>query len=117
MKLIRIFIKYAPDLSRAYSTSILKCLISKLDGEKATSSFVSVILTGISEISKINSDAIKPYLGELFPLILECIKDQSSTLKRRQAIQTLITIIENTGFVVKPYFYFPELLQTISNLV
>ena len=85
VKLIRIFIKYEPNLSRAYSTSILKCLISKLDGEKATSSFVSVILTGISEISKINADAIKPYLGELFPLILECIKDQSSTLKRRQA--------------------------------
>jgi hypothetical protein len=30
---------------------------------------------------------------------------------------TLISIIENTGFVVKPYFYFPEILSTISNLV
>lgn len=38
-------------------------------------------------------------------------------MKRRQAIQTLIAIIENTGFVVKPYFYFPEILSTISNLV
>lgn len=75
MKLIKIFIKYAPDLSRAYSSAILKCLIKKLDGEKATSSFVSGILTAISEISKINSESIKPYLGELFPLILECIKD------------------------------------------
>jgi serine/threonine-protein kinase mTOR len=28
----------------------------------------------------------------------------------------LIAIIENTGFVVKPYFYFPEILSTISNL-
>jgi FKBP12-rapamycin complex-associated protein len=34
-----------------------------------------VILTGISELAKINSESIKPYLGELFPLILECIKD------------------------------------------
>jgi len=73
--LIKIYVKYAPDLSRAYSTSILKCLISKLDGERATSAFVSAILNVISEISKINSEAIKPYLGELFPLILECLKD------------------------------------------
>ena len=33
------------------------------------------------------------------------------------AIHTLISIIVNTGFVVKPYFYFPELLTTITNLV
>ena len=33
------------------------------------------------------------------------------------AIQTMISIIVNTGFVVKPYFYFPELLTTITNLV
>lgn len=33
------------------------------------------------------------------------------------AIHTLISIIVNTGFVVKPYFYFPDLLTTITNLV
>ena len=67
----------------------------------------------ISEISKINSEAIKPYLGDLFPLIIECIKDMTSSTKRKEAIRTLISIIENTSFVVKPYFYFPELLEVI----
>lgn len=86
VRLIKTFVKYTPDLSRAYSTSILKCLIKKLDGERATSAFVSGILNVISEISKVNSEAIKPYLGELFPLILECIKDFSSTIKRQNAI-------------------------------
>jgi len=33
------------------------------------------------------------------------------------AIHTLISIIVNTGFVVKPYFYFPDLLKTITLLV
>jgi FKBP12-rapamycin complex-associated protein len=78
---------------------------------------VSSILTVISEISKINADAIKPYLGDLFPLILECIKDMSSIIKRKEAIRTLISIIENTSFVVKPYFYFPELKKVIQSLV
>jgi serine/threonine-protein kinase mTOR len=111
------FVRHAPDLAKAYSTSILLCLIKKLDGEKSTSIIVSSILTVISEISKINADAIKPYLGDLFPLILECIKDMTSSTKRKEAIRTLISIIENTSFVIKPYFYFPGLLEIIQNLV
>lgn len=111
------FVRHTPDLAKAYSTSILLCLIKKLDGEKSTSIIVSSILTVISEISKINADAIKPYLGDLFPLILECIKDMTSSTKRKEAIRTLISIIENTSFVIKPYFYFPGLLEIIQNLV
>lgn len=71
----------------------------------------------ISEISKINAEAIKPYLGDLFPRILECIKDKTSITKQKDAVRTLISIIENTSFVVKPYFYFPQLLEVIENLV
>ena len=56
-------------------------------------------------------------MGELIPLILECIKDQSSAQKREVAIKTLISIVENTGFVIKPYFFFPEILAHIRNLV
>jgi FKBP12-rapamycin complex-associated protein len=33
------------------------------------------------------------------------------------ALNTLIAIIDNTGFVVKPYFFYPELLTIIRNLV
>ena len=33
------------------------------------------------------------------------------------ALNTLIAMIENTGFVVKPYFFYPELLTIIRNLV
>jgi hypothetical protein len=41
----------------------------------------------------------------------------TSTTKRKEAIRTLISIIENTSFVVKPYFYFPVLFEVIENLV
>lgn len=118
VKLIKTFVRACPpDLTCAYSSSILTCLIKKLDGELATSTFVSAVLEVISEISKVNSEDIKPYLGDLFPLVLECIKDLSSRDKRMMAIKTLISIIENTGFVVKPYFYFPTILKTVTDLV
>jgi FKBP12-rapamycin complex-associated protein len=65
----------------------------------------------------VDAEAVKPYIGELLPLILECINDQSSAQKREVAIKTLISIVENTGFVIKPYFFFPEILTYIRNLV
>jgi len=69
------------------------------------------------EISFVDSDATKPYIGEIFPLILESVKDQSDSSKREVALNTLIAIIDNTGFVVKPYFFYPELLDIIRKLV
>jgi FKBP12-rapamycin complex-associated protein len=69
------------------------------------------------EISFVDSDATKPYIGLIFPLILESVKDQSDFQKREIALNTLIAMIDNTGFVVKPYFFYPELLSIIRNLV
>ena len=63
VRLINVFVKSASEIARAYSTSILSCLIQKLKGERATSTFVSATLNVISEIAKVNSGAIKPYLG------------------------------------------------------
>ena len=82
VKLIMMFVKSAPEIAKSYSESILSCLIKKLEGERATSAFVSAILNVICEIAKVNSEAIKPYLGDLFPLCLMCIKDQTSSIKR-----------------------------------
>mmetsp|Transcript_6542 Transcript_6542/g.5842 ORF Transcript_6542/g.5842 Transcript_6542/m.5842 type:complete len:131 (-) Transcript_6542:79-471(-) len=116
-KLIKTFVRANKDLSKQYATSILKCLIKKIEGEQATSAFISANLEAIGEISNVESESIKPYMGELFPLILECIKDQSSAIKREVALKTLVNIIENTGFVIKPYFFFPEILNHVRSLV
>jgi FKBP12-rapamycin complex-associated protein len=116
-KLIRTFVRSNKDLSRSYANSILKSLIQMIDGEQATSSFISAVLEAIGEISNVDSESVKPYMGELMPLILECIKDQSSAQKREVAIKTMISIVENTGFFIKPYFFYPEILQFVRNLV
>jgi hypothetical protein len=63
------------DLSKAYASSLLKVLIQKINGENAISGFISAVLEAIGEISNVECDSVKPYMGELFPLILECIKD------------------------------------------
>ena len=119
-KLIKYFVKYNRDLSKSYAQSILNCLFQRIDQDKKqkiTTPFISALLDVMREISFVDSDATKPYIGEIFPLILESVKDQSDSSKREVALNTLIAIIDNTGFVVKPYFFYPELLDIIRKLV
>jgi serine/threonine-protein kinase mTOR len=98
----------------------LNCLFQRIDQDKKakiTTPFISALLDVMREISFVDADATKPYIGEIFPLILESVKDQSDYVKREVALNTLIAMIDNTGFVVKPYFFYPELLNIIRNLV
>jgi len=119
-KLIKAFVRYNRDLSKSYAQSILNCLFQRIDQDKkqkVSTPFISALLDVMREISIVDPDATKPYIGKIFPLILESVKDQSDYQKREVGLNTLIAIIENTGFVVKPYFFYPELLQIIRNLV
>jgi len=44
---------------------------------KITTPFISALFEVMREISNVDSDAIKPYISKIFPLILESIKDRS----------------------------------------
>lgn len=52
--------------------------MQKIQGDQVTSAFISAVLEAIGEISNVDAEAVNPYIGELFPLILDCINDQSS---------------------------------------
>jgi len=73
--LIKTFVKSNRNLSKSYANSILKSLIQMIDQDQATSAFISAVLEAIGEISTVDADSVKPYMGDLLPLILECIKD------------------------------------------
>ena len=66
-KLVKTFVRSNKDLSRSYANSILKSLIQKIDGEQATSAFISAVLEAIGEISNVECDSVKPYMGQLIP--------------------------------------------------
>ena len=85
--------------------------------DSVSPTFVSAVLEAIGELSSVGGYAIKPYLNELFPMLLQCVKDQSSTSKRKVSIVTLIQIIQNTGFVIKPYFHYPEIITIVRQMI
>ena len=89
----------------------MECLIKKIKIENSSSPFILASLEAIGELSNVNAEVVKPHLDLLIPLVLECVKDQSSTNKRETSLKTFIALIENTSFVVSPYFYYPELIE------
>ena len=74
-KLLKTFIESCQDLVKHNSDSILTALRRKLEQDSVTSTFVSAVLEAIGELSNVGGYAIKPYLPELFPMLLECVKD------------------------------------------
>lgn len=67
--------RYNREISKAYAKSILKCLIQKTEGDHVTSAFLSSVLEAIGEISIVDSESVKPYIGDLYPVIIDCIRD------------------------------------------
>lgn len=56
-------------------------------------------------------------MDEVFPLFLSAMSDKSSTAKREAAVQALVDILKNTGFVVLPYYKYPNLLEILLFLM
>lgn len=56
-------------------------------------------------------------MDEIFPIFLSAMQDKSSTTKREAAVKSLVEILKNTGFVVLPYFKYPNLLEIVLSLM
>ena len=51
------------------------------------------------------------------PLIIETLQDQSSPAKRDAAPRTLGQLASNSGYVIKPYVQYPQLLTILVGIV
>lgn len=60
---------------------------------------------------------MKKWIDDLFPIILDAIQDSSSHQKREVALWTLGRLVENSGYVVEPYWKYPNLLDILFNLL
>ena len=49
---------------------------------RACAGVASCVLATLGELSHVGADEIRPYLGELIPLILDALQDQTSFAKQ-----------------------------------
>lgn len=78
--MLGILIEYSPHLVKPYVEPLMRALLPKLrEGDAAVS---SAALSTVGQLAAVTAEYLKGHIGELMPLIIETLQDQSSPSKR-----------------------------------
>lgn len=78
---------------------------------------IPVLLKAFSHLSALGDFQSLLDMDEIFPIFLSALQDKSSTAKREAAVKSLVRILKTTGFVVIPYFKYPNFLEILLSLM
>ncbi|KAK9166114.1 hypothetical protein Scep_001305 [Stephania cephalantha] len=119
-KLLGCLIRSCERLILPYIAPIHKVLVAKLkegSGVNANNGVVNGILVTVGELAKAGGFALRQYLSELMPLIVDALLDGASVAKREVAVATLGQVAQSTGYVISPYNEYPQLLGLLLKLL
>ncbi|KAI3962253.1 hypothetical protein MKX01_030803, partial [Papaver californicum] len=119
-KLLGCLIRSCERLILPYIAPVHKALVAKLcesTGVNANNGVVNGVLVTVGELARVGGFAMRQYLPELMPLIVDALIDGSSVLKREVAVATLGQLVQSTGYVIAPYNEYPLLLGLLLKLL
>ena len=87
-----------------------------LDGS-APPRLASASLEALGELAQASGLALQPWVREVIPHVLEIMQDQSSASKQRTSLRTLGQIAGSTGYVIRPYLDYPNLLVQATDIL
>ncbi|PKA52204.1 Serine/threonine-protein kinase TOR [Apostasia shenzhenica] len=103
-----------------YIAPIQKALVAQIcdgTGINANNAIVTGVLATVGELAKVGGNAMRKYVRELIPLIVEALMDGASFNKREVALATLGQVVQSTGYVITPYIEYPQLLGLLLKLL
>ena len=121
-KLIYTLVHNSRSLVEPYTNSLMDALLIRLQDAKRsndTNAALPVLLT-IAELGgTMGRIDMKPYRPALVPLIVSSVLQVQSAEPtfQKAALRALAAIVQNTGFVIKPYDEHPALLSGLINLL
>ncbi|KAH0728770.1 hypothetical protein KY284_004635 [Solanum tuberosum] len=119
-KLLGCLIRNCERLVLPYVTPIHKALVAKLcegTGVNANSGIISGVLVTVGDLARVGGFAMRQYISELLPLIVEALLDGAAVTKREVAVSTLGQVVQSTGYVITPYNEYPQLLGLLLKLL
>ncbi|KAI3958805.1 hypothetical protein MKX01_023481, partial [Papaver californicum] len=119
-KLLGCLIRSCERLILPYIAPLHKALVSKLregTGVNASNGIVNGVLVTVGELARVGGFAMRQYLPQVMPLIVEALIDGSSVTKREVAVATLGQVVQSTGYVIEPYNEYPLLLGLLLKLL
>lgn len=119
-KLLGCLIRSCERLILPYIAPIHKALVAKLcdgTGVNAKEGIISGVLVTVGDLARVGGFAMRRYIPELMPLIVEALMDGAAATKREVAVATLGQVVQSTGYVITPYNEYPQLLGLLLKLL
>ncbi|KAK0615733.1 armadillo-type protein [Bombardia bombarda] len=114
-KLLSLLTQHARDLVKPYVNSIIEVLLPK--ARDPTPSVAATVLQAIGHLCTVGGESILVYKDTLMPIIIDALQDQSATVKREAALQTLGQLASNASYVITPYLEYPQLLEILQSII
>lgn len=108
---------HAPVLMRAYTEPVINEFLNQLQDPVNAPNATKSVLEAVGLQAKVSGQDLIPHADKLLVLLLKTIEEPSSEVERDMALWTLGQLIENTGFVIEPYWKYPKLLDILLDLV
>ncbi|XP_028958004.2 serine/threonine-protein kinase TOR isoform X1 [Malus domestica] len=119
-KLLGCLIRNCERLILPYVAPIHKALVARLTdgtGVNANNGIISGVLVTVGDLARVGGYAMRIYIPELMPLIVEALLDGTAVTKREVAVATLGQVVQSTGYVITPYNEYPLLLGLLLKLL
>ncbi|CAN1141584.1 Serine/threonine-protein kinase TOR [Linum perenne] len=119
-KLLGCLIRNCERLILPYIAPIHKALVARLlegAGPNANNGIISGVLVTVGDLARVGGFAMRQYISELMPLIVDALLDGASAAKREVAVATLGQVVQSTGYVIAPYNEYPQLLGLLLKLL
>ncbi|XP_068316986.1 serine/threonine-protein kinase TOR-like [Pyrus communis] len=119
-KLLGCLIRNCERLILPYIAPIHKALVARLTdgtGVNANNGIISGVLVTVGDLARVGGYAMRIYIPELMPLIVEALLDGTAVTKREVAVATLGQVVQSTGYVITPYKEYPLLLGLLLKLL
>ncbi|EHL03180.1 putative Phosphatidylinositol 3-kinase tor2 [Glarea lozoyensis 74030] len=114
-KLLSLLVQNSQGLIKPYVNPMIAVLLPK--ARDPSPAVASTILKAIGDLSTVGGEDMIPYIDRLMPIIIEALQDQSSPAKREAALRTLGQLASNSGYVIKPYLDYPNLLEILQGII
>lgn len=108
---------HAPVLMRAYTEPVINEFLFQLQDPTNAPNATKSVLEAVGLQAKVSGQDLIPHADKLLVLLLKTIEEPTSEVERDMALWTLGQLIENTGFVIEPYWKYPKLLDILLDLV
>ena len=114
-KLISSLVGAAGRQLRPVVNALIRVLLPKIWDENL--SLVASALGALGQLAAVAGSGMETYIPTLMPRLIQLLQEQTSPVKRHAALTCLAQLASCSGYVIRPYEDYPELLPLLVTII